>query len=342
MGLPLVTFAVLTTVVLFLVVVMGFVDTATQSALGCGHSFPLCHGRLLPTDNMRAIIEWSHRVLAAVAGVLVAILAVWTWVRIRHDAAVRWLVAIALGFLLVESVVGAIAVLVPESQGVIAVHLGIALTSFAATALATQRLWGALTPANGLRDHGGPPPRSGGSPPAMAAAGGGGAAASLTPSAAPAPRPLVWWSWLTLVYMYAAIYLGAYVAGTRSGYACLTWPLCPEGRATVSLTNPVTIDLLHRTVALGAAVVGTYLFLLASRARATRPDLSRLAHVVLALIVLQIISGLVLVLTQIALAASIVHVALATVLFTAVASMAFSVLPRVPPRIMPAPDAAGR
>ncbi len=296
-GLPLVVFAWLTTVGLFLVVVLGFIDTATNSALGCGRSFPLCHGSLFPGDNIKSIIEWSHRALAAIVGLLVGAMVVWAWLRAGRFIEVRVLGAIGLGFVIVESVAGALAVLSPESKALIAVHLGIALTAFAATALLAQALWA-------LR------------------AGGGNALRR-----PPAPPDLVRWTWVMMVFMYVAVYVGAYVAGTDSGVACLTWPLCTEGRATLSLANPVTIDLIHRFVALVAGALGTYLFVLARRARAVRPDLARTAHTVLVLIVLQIASGLLLVLTHIAMETAVLHVSLATVLFTVVAAMTMGVLP---------------
>jgi len=300
-GLPLAVFAALTTLGLFLVVVLGFIDTATNSALGCGRSFPLCHGSLFPSDNLQAVIEWSHRALAGAVGLMEGAAAVWAWIRAWRVVEVRVLAAVGLGFVVVESVVGALAVLSPESKAAIAVHLGIALTAFAATALLAWALWGLRAGSGVLRRP-------------------------------PAPRALVRWTWIMMVYMYVAVYVGAYVAGTDSGVYCLTWPLCTAGRATLSLANPVTIDLLHRFVALLAGAIGTYLFVLARRARDVRPDLARLAHAVLGLIVLQIVSGLILVLTHIALETTIVHVALATALFTAVAAMTLGVLPEARPR----------
>lgn len=293
-GTALAVFATLTTVGLFLVVVLGFVDTATNSALGCGRSFPLCHGSLFPADNLKAIIEWSHRALAGFVGVLEAVAAVWAWVRAGRVIEVRILAGIGLAFVVIESVVGALAVLSPESEAVIAVHLGIALTAFAATALLASALWSLRSGDGYLRRP-------------------------------PAPAPVVRWTWVMFVFMYVAVYVGAYVAGTDSGVACLSWPLCTG--ASFSLTNPVTIDLIHRFIALVAGFIGLRLFLLARAARALRPDLARLGHAVLGLIVLQILSGLLLVATHIAIETTLVHVALATVLFTAVAAMTLGVLP---------------
>lgn len=293
-GPALAVFAVLTTILLFLVVVLGFVDTFTHSALGCGRSFPLCDGRLLPPDNLRAVIEWGHRVVSAAGGLLVGILAIWTWARVGRVLEASVLAAISLGFVVIEAGVGALAVLVPESQGVIATHLGIALTSFAATAILTRVLWALRATGDGRLRR----PR--------------------------APRGLVRWTVGALVFMYAAVYLGAYVAGTNSGAACLSLVCRPDG---LDLSQPVTIDLLHRLAALVAVAWAAFLLALARRTRAARPELARLAHWMLVLVLAQVASGLALLATRLALAATLVHVGLATLLFTAVATMTFEMLP---------------
>lgn len=289
-------FAEVTTVALFAVVVLGFVDTATNSALGCGRSFPLCHGKFFPAPDLTSIIEWSHRVLSALVGLLVGVLAIWAWIRTWRSIEARVLALISLVFLVIESAVGALAVLIPESQAVIAVHLGIALTSFAATALLT---WWLVA----MRAQDGSPVRP------------------------RVPTRLAASAWGMLVFMYCALYLGAYVAGTGSGTACLTWPLCTSGRITPSLANPVTIDYIHRLAALAVGAATIWLWLQARAVITTRPDLARISGWMVVLTAAQIASGLLLVLSRMALDATILHVMLVTVLFTLSAAMAMGVLP---------------
>lgn len=284
-------FAVVSTGVLFLAIALGFVDTATNSALGCGRSFPLCHGFLFPTHNLQAVIEWSHRTLSAVAGVSVGMLCVWAWVRLWSVLEVRWLALGALGFILVESVAGALAVVSPESKALLAAHLGIALTAFASAAIMTHVFWA-------LRANGGSLPRLA------------------------LPRGVARWVWAFLALLYVAVYAGAYVAGTRSGRACLTWPLC-AGPLTPSLADPVTVDVLHRLIALVVAGVGLFVYGLVRRCRPARPDLLRLSQLALVLIGLQIASGFLVVVTGIAIGSAVLHVITAIVLFTLVADMAF-------------------
>ena len=62
----------LTTALLTLgLIVFGAIVRVTDSGLGCGDSWPLCDGRILPPlDNLTAWIEWTHRLFAALIGVL--------------------------------------------------------------------------------------------------------------------------------------------------------------------------------------------------------------------------------------------------------------------------------
>ena len=101
------------TLVLTVVVVQsGAFVRATESGAGCGETWPRCDGRIFTMpDSMEQAIELTHRLLTGVAGLAVALLAVWAW---RHFAEGELLrraataVAILFG---VEVVIGAMLVL---------------------------------------------------------------------------------------------------------------------------------------------------------------------------------------------------------------------------------------
>lgn len=293
-GWPLVTFALITVAALFVVIVLGFLDTVTKSALGCGRSFPLCHGSLFPADNLKSLVEWSHRAASGVAGLMTGALGVWAWWRLGRVAEVRWLSLTAIGFIFIESALGAMAVLSPESDALMAVHLGVALTAFAATVILTGLIRG-LNRGSSRR--------------------------SVRPDAF-----VVRWAWIFMVYMYVAVYVGAYVAQTDSGIACLTWPLCP-GPVLPTHFGPVLVDDVHRLVAVGAGAIAIVLYSAARQSRSVRPDLFHMAGWILVLVAAQVVSGLVLVETHIALETTLVHVSLATLLFVEAGQMLFGVLP---------------
>jgi cytochrome c oxidase assembly protein subunit 15 len=287
------------TVALFLVVLVGFLDTLTHSALGCGPMWPLCNGGVLPGPGVQSLVEYTHRAITGVAGILVAVAAVWAWVAYRAPE-VRVLAAIGLGFVVVESGVGALAVVHAESPAVLATHFGFALFAFAGTAVMTAVLHQlAREPerATGWRER-------------TVAIGG----------------RLRFLIWLLVVYLVGIAYLGALVAHTGAGTACVGWPLC-SGMVWPGFAGLRGLVFFHRLVALGAGVLVLLVFVNVRSLRDRRPGLYRASHVALALVVLQIFSGAYLVLSHLSTTADLIHVAIMTMLFTTAAYMAVESLP---------------
>ena len=64
----------------YLLVVLGAVVRITGSGMGCGDHWPLCNGHLFPPlSDIPTVIEWSHRLVAAVVSLLVVGLALLAW-----------------------------------------------------------------------------------------------------------------------------------------------------------------------------------------------------------------------------------------------------------------------
>ncbi|HZU75059.1 MAG TPA: hypothetical protein VE990_20045, partial [Acidimicrobiales bacterium] len=66
-----VTLGIVTAVGMFLVLVMGATVTSTGSATGCGRDWPLCRGQFIPQFAVATAIEFSHRAVTGVEGLLV-------------------------------------------------------------------------------------------------------------------------------------------------------------------------------------------------------------------------------------------------------------------------------
>ncbi|RPJ56288.1 MAG: hypothetical protein EHM24_30570, partial [Acidobacteria bacterium] len=108
--------------------------------LGCP-DWPKCYGQFVPPADPGAIIEVTHRVLAAITGPLIVVAAVLGWRRYR---AVPWLSrppVIAVPLVLAVAVLGAFAVLTGLPPAVAAIDVGSALMVLALVSAAGTVAW---------------------------------------------------------------------------------------------------------------------------------------------------------------------------------------------------------
>lgn len=248
--------------VAWLLIVLGAVVRITGSGLGCGNHWPLCNGRLLPPLDLPTIIEYGHRLVAALVTVLVVALAIVTW-RARRGADSRPQSAppkapyVALGLLILQVTLGAITVKLDLPPWTVILHLGTAMLLFA-TLLYCAR----LTPGVSRGIPGAP--------------------------GTPGLRPgLVGGAVLSLVF--ATLLLGALTANLGAASACLGFPLC-NGQVIPDGNRFQWIQWTHRLLAYSLLVAA---LLWASKSRRRGPTW------VLALV-----------LTQVAVAAAMVLLAL--------------------------------
>jgi heme A synthase len=118
----------------FLLIVVGGIVRVSDSGLGCGpggaglHGWPLCRGDVVPGTDINAIVEYTHRTLASVVGVLWIALVVGAWRRYR---AYRWIAAAGLALVVAQGLLGAVVVDKDLEEGLVAGHLGLAMLLFA-------------------------------------------------------------------------------------------------------------------------------------------------------------------------------------------------------------------
>ncbi|HLR74664.1 MAG TPA: heme A synthase [Virgibacillus sp.] len=130
--------SVITTIGMMFILIGGALVTKTDSGDGCGNSWPLCHGQLIPSDiNPALIIELSHRIVSGVVGIGVLLLSILAWKHIGHIREVKFLSFLSVTFLVLQGLIGAAAVMWGQSDFVLAAHFGISLISFAAVFLLT-------------------------------------------------------------------------------------------------------------------------------------------------------------------------------------------------------------
>jgi protoheme IX farnesyltransferase len=117
--------AVATTTATFLLIAVGGLVRATDSGLGCP-DWPRCFGKLTPPPNLHAWIEHSHRLVAALVIVLVALTAVLAW-RTRQSRTVRWAGVAAVAMVVAQAGLGAIVVWAKLEAESVTLHLATAL-----------------------------------------------------------------------------------------------------------------------------------------------------------------------------------------------------------------------
>src|SRR2546429_1491980 len=110
---------------MLLVLVMGATVTDTGSAQGCGRSWPLCRGQFIPEFAVSTFIEFSHRAVTGVEGVLIVLLAAAALALYGRERPIRVLVPLMVGSLLLQAGSGAAAVMWPPQAGVGAGPVGL-------------------------------------------------------------------------------------------------------------------------------------------------------------------------------------------------------------------------
>src|SRR5438132_2538801 len=122
--------AITTVLLTYGLILLGGAVRATDSGTACP-DWPLCHGQVLPRLEGHVLVEYSHRLVASVVGVLIVATASWAWRRNRGDSLVSRTALVAVVLLVAQVLVGAATVDTETNASVVALHLAIALSLLA-------------------------------------------------------------------------------------------------------------------------------------------------------------------------------------------------------------------
>jgi heme A synthase len=117
----------------YAVIVIGFIVRITGSGMGCGDDWPTCNGQIIPTlDSAEVVIEFGHRLAVMGLGLLVlAVVLVTLASRNEPGASGRGGTVrpalLALGLLVLQSLLGALAVKLELPSHTVVLHLGTGL-----------------------------------------------------------------------------------------------------------------------------------------------------------------------------------------------------------------------
>lgn len=292
--------AIVTTLVMVVVLLQGTLVTNTGSQAGCGDTWPLCHGKLIPEMNgiggAATMIEFSHRAVVPVASTLILVLAAGALWLYRGRREIQVLAPIMIIFLFLQALLGGLAVMYPTSAPILALHFGVSLISFASVLL-TACFVLEIDGAEAIRDR-------------------------------PISRGLKALIWGTFAFTYVVVYLGAYVRHVGASLACIDWPLCNNAVIPDVSNSYVAAQFIHRAGAAGLTVLIVALLWSTRRVRATRPDLYWGAAAALALVLLQAASGGIVIESRLAILSTLLHSFLITLLFGVLAYLCYHSLRR--------------
>src|SRR5690625_2350289 len=124
--------SIVSTIGMIFILLGGALVTKTGSSDGCGTSWPLCEGQLIPANiTPELVIEYSHRLVSSIMGITILALSILAWKFIGHIREVKLLAFLSVFFLVFQGLLGAAAVMWGQSDFVLAAHFGISLISFA-------------------------------------------------------------------------------------------------------------------------------------------------------------------------------------------------------------------
>jgi heme o synthase len=268
--------AVASTVSTGLLIAWGGLVRASGSGDGCP-DWPRCFGHWIPPLEYHSLIEYTHRSLALISGVLLVVQAIVILVRYRDRRELVWPAALIGPLYVFQAALGAVVVRTGLDAGWVTVHFAVAMITLA---VPVWMLVAVFT--DGRR--------------------GAGARAFARLAA------------FTAVATFALLLVGTYVRAENAGVVFQDWPLM-DGKLVPTLGGAATAMFAHRVLA--AAVMLLVLWLAVRvRTIPGRPrSLVVLATLAGALFLVQVVVGAANVLTGLDVWARATHVALSAAIW---------------------------
>jgi len=288
--------AIITSFGSYLILLMGTLVTTTDSGQGCGKSWPFCHGQIIPgVITVAGVIEYSHRVMASVDGLLVLVLTACVWLLYRRDFRAKLFTFMSLFFVVLQGALGALTVVYEGTYmktWLLAVHFGLSLIALASVVLLTIRLFQIHK-----EQH---------------------AEAELRPAVETRSvfERLQYLLWGLLVYTYIIVYTGALVEHAGAIMGCgYQIPGCGSTYFP-NLTSLAGIQMLHRYAAASLWFLVLGVLIVVVRNYRSHRDIVQGAWWAFILITLQAASGMITVITGGQMVSELLHATIISVFFS--------------------------
>jgi heme a synthase len=126
----------------YILILIGGYVTTSDSGLGCGESWPLCSGAVLPAlNNSAQLIEFSHRIFNFVVVFFVIGTAIVVWRRYRQEKSIVLFITISFIALLGQIFLGMVTVTSSLNPIVSDAHLGLASAILALLVVNVVMVW---------------------------------------------------------------------------------------------------------------------------------------------------------------------------------------------------------
>lgn len=270
--------SIISTVGMLLILLGGALVTKTDSGAGCGKSWPLCEGQFIPSViTPELVIELSHRLVSGIVGFAVLGLSILTWRYLGHIREVKFLSFLSTFFLVLQALIGAAAVKWGQSDFVLAAHFGISLISFAAVVLLTLLVFEIDKKFDTKSLH--------------------------------INKKHRLEIYALAIYTILVVYTGALVRHTKANLVCGSWPFCNNDApfAFADYNFLQWIQMSHRLFA-GLLCIWTILFFIkVFKNYRTQHVMFTGWTIILTLILLQVFSGAMIIITNLNLAIALLH-----------------------------------
>jgi heme o synthase len=110
-------------IAIWLLIVLGGLVRVTYSGTGCGEDWPLCNGRLLPRLQFNELIEWTHRLVSLLVGVLLLVTVAATLIWYRRERKLLIFGLLTPFSYLLQAALGAMTVILHLDHSWVAAHM---------------------------------------------------------------------------------------------------------------------------------------------------------------------------------------------------------------------------